>query len=135
MIESPSGKFEGKFDVDKVASYMGTPGMQDLAFLLPGDTYNLDAILGGDKKKDDDDELIASKDPDFIPGKKEEILFEDRDYLSTAEKLAKERDAKRIQESIDARAEEKNQDIRNKNQNLMHKNLLIKEQKKKIKMF
>jgi hypothetical protein len=34
------------------------------------------------------------------------------DELSTAEKLAKERDAKRIQESIDARAEEKNQDIR-----------------------
>ena len=96
------------FDVDRVASFMGTPGMQDLAF---GDTYNLSAMLGADQKKDDD-ELIASKDPDFIPGKKEEILFEDQDYLSTGEKLAKERDAKRIQESIDARAEEKNQDIR-----------------------
>ena len=96
------------FDIDRVASFMGTPGMQDLAF---GDTYNLSAMLGADQKKDDD-ELIASKDPDFIPGKKEEILFEDQDYLSTGEKLAKERDAKRIQESIDARAEEKNQDIR-----------------------
>ena len=96
------------FDVDRVASFMGTPGMQDLAF---GDTYNLSAMLGADQKKDDD-ELIASKNPDFIPGKKEEILFEDQDYLSTGEKLAKERDAKRIQESIDARAEEKNQDIR-----------------------
>ena len=96
------------FDVDRVASFMGTPGMQDLAF---GDTYNLSAMLGADQKKDDD-ELIASKDPDFIPEKKEEILFEDQDYLSTGEKLAKERDAKRIQESIDARAEEKNQDIR-----------------------
>ena len=96
------------FDVDRVASFMGTPGMQDLAF---EDTYNLSAMLGADQKKDDD-ELIASKNPDFIPGKKEEILFEDQDYLSTGEKLAKERDAKRIQESIDARAEEKNQDIR-----------------------
>ena len=96
------------FDIDRVASFMGTPGMQDLAF---GDTYNLSAMLGADQKKDDN-ELIASKDPDFIPGKKEEILFEDQDYLSTGEKLAKERDAKRIQESIDARAEEKNQDIR-----------------------
>ena len=96
------------FDIDRVASFMGTPGMQDLAF---GDTYNLSAMLGADQKKDDD-ELIASKNPDFIPGKKEEILFEDQDYLSTGEKLAKERDAKRIQESIDARAEEKNQDIR-----------------------
>jgi len=96
------------FDIDRVASFMGTPGMQDLAF---GDTYNLSAMLGADQKKDDN-ELIASKDPDFIPEKKEEILFEDQDYLSTGEKLAKERDAKRIQESIDARAEEKNQDIR-----------------------
>ena len=97
------------FDVDRVASFMGTPGMQDLAF---GDTYNLSAMLGADKKKDDN-ELIASKDPDFIPeAKTEEVLFEDQDYLSTGEKLAKERDAKRIQESIDARAEEKNQDIR-----------------------
>ena len=96
------------FDIDRVASFMGTPGMQDLAF---GDTYNLSAILGADQKKDDN-ELIASKDPDFIPEKKEEILFEDQDYLSTGEKLAKERDAKRIQESTDARAEEKNQDIR-----------------------
>ena len=96
------------FDVDRVASFMGTPGMQDLAF---EDTYNLSAMLGANQKKDDD-KLIASKDPDFIPEKKEEILFEDQDYLSTGEKLAKERDAKRIQESIDARAEEKNQDIR-----------------------
>jgi hypothetical protein len=97
------------FDVDRVASFMGTPGMQDLAF---GDTYNLSAMLGADQKKDDN-ELIASKDPDFIPETKtEEVLFEDQDYLSTGEKLAKERDAKRIQESIDARAEEKNQDIR-----------------------
>ena len=96
------------FDIDRVASFMGTPGMQDLAF---GDTYNLSAMLGANQKKDDD-KLIASKDPDFIPEKKEEILFEDQDYLSTGEKLAKERDAKRIQESIDARAEEKNQDIR-----------------------
>jgi len=96
------------FDIDRVASFMGTPGMQDLAF---GDTYNLSAMLGADQKKDDN-ELIASKDPDFIPEKKEEILFEDQDYLSTGEKLAKERDAKRIQESTDARAEEKNQDIR-----------------------
>ena len=97
------------FDIDRVASFMGTPGMQDLAF---GDTYNLSAMLGADQKKDDN-ELIASKDPNFIPEKKtEDILFEDQDYLSTGEKLAKERDAKRIQESIDARAEEKNQDIR-----------------------
>ena len=103
-----SGTVYKGLDVDRVASFMGTPGMQDLAF---GDTYNLSASLGADQKKDDD-ELIASKDPDFIPGKKEEILFEDQDYLSTGEKLAKERDAKRIQESTDARAEEKNQDIR-----------------------
>ena len=103
-----SGTVYKGLDVDRVASFMGTPGMQDLAF---GDNYNLSASLGADQKKDDD-ELIASKDPDFIPGKKEEILFEDQDYLSTGEKLAKERDAKRIQESIDARAEEKNQDIR-----------------------
>ena len=96
------------FDIDRVASFMGTPGMQDLAF---GDTYNLSASLGANQKKDDN-ELIASTDPDFIPEKKEEILFEDQDYLSTGEKLAKERDAKRIQESTDARAEEKNQDIR-----------------------
>ena len=91
MIGSPSGKFEGFFDVDRVASFRGTPGMQDLAFLLPGDAYNLSASLGSNEKKDDN-ELIASKDPDFIPGKKEEILFEDQDYLSTGEKLAKERE-------------------------------------------
>jgi hypothetical protein len=91
MIGSPSGKFEGFFDVDRVASFRGTPGMQDLAFLLPGDAYNLSASLGSNEKKDDN-ELIASKDPNFIPEKKEEILFEDQDYLSTGEKLAKERE-------------------------------------------
>ena len=90
------------FDIDRVASFMGTPGMQDLAF---GDTYNLSAMLGADQKKDDD-ELIASKDPDFIPGKKEEILFEDQDYLSTGEKLAKEREQ---QEKI-LKDEERRQD-------------------------
>ena len=39
---------EQVIDVDNVFRTMGTPGMQDLAF---GDTYNLDAILGGNKKK------------------------------------------------------------------------------------
>jgi hypothetical protein len=59
------------FDVDRVASFMGTPGMQDLAF---GDTYNLSAMLGADQKKDDN-ELIASKDPDFIPEKKKKLCL------------------------------------------------------------
>jgi hypothetical protein len=76
MIGSPSGKFEGKFDVDRVASFRGTPGMQDLAFLLPGEAYNLSTSLGGDKKKDDN-ELIVSKDPNFIPNKNENITVDD----------------------------------------------------------
>ena len=87
------------FDIDRVASFRETQVMQDLAI---GDTYNLSASLGANQKKDDN-ELIASTDHDFIPEKKEEILFEEQEYLYTAEKLAKERDAKRIQEKTEAR--------------------------------
>ena len=115
------------FDIDRVASFMGTPGMQDLAF---GDTYNLSAMLGADQKKDDD-ELIASKDPDFIPGKKEEILFEDRDYLSTAEKLAKEREQRdKILKDQERMQDEQISDLIKKDKQKEKQYLTVDEQRK-----
>ena len=61
--------------IDRISSFSGTPGLQDLAFADSG-IYNLSASLDANKNKDDN-ELIASKNPNFIPNKNENITVDD----------------------------------------------------------
>jgi hypothetical protein len=83
MRINPKSKFkigEGTnirgFDVDRVASFLGTPGMQDLAF---ADNYNLSASLGNDK--DDENIKIASTDVENLKiGKKDDDIDYDQSF-------------------------------------------------------
>ena len=83
MKINPKSKFkigEGTnirgFDVDRVASFLGTPGMQDLAF---ADNYNLSASLGNDKE--DENIKIASKDVENLKiGKKDDDIDYDQSF-------------------------------------------------------
>ena len=83
MRINPKSKFkigEGTnirgFDVDRVASFLGTPGMQDLAF---ADNYNLSASLG--KDKDDENIKIASTNvEDLKIGKKDDDIDYDQSF-------------------------------------------------------
>ena len=64
-------------DIDRIASFMATPGMQDLAF---GDTYNLSASLGGNEK-DDENIKIASTDIENLKiGKKDDEIDYDQSF-------------------------------------------------------
>ena len=64
-------------DVDRIASFMATPGMQDLAF---ADNYNLSASLGGDENKDENIR-IASKDVENLKiGKKDNEIDYDQSF-------------------------------------------------------
>ena len=64
------------FDVDRVASFLGTPGMQDLAF---ADNYNLSASLGNNK--DDENIKIASTDVENLKiGKKDDDIDYDQSF-------------------------------------------------------
>ena len=64
------------FDVDRVASFLETPGMQDLAF---ADNYNLSASLGNDK--DDENIKIASTNvEDLKIGKKNDEIDYDQSF-------------------------------------------------------
>ena len=64
-------------DVDRIASFMATPGMQDLAF---ADNYNLSASLGGDENKDENIR-IASKDVENLKiGKKDDEIDYDQSF-------------------------------------------------------
>ena len=64
-------------DIDRIASFMATPNMQDLAF---GDTYNLSASLGGDEK-DDENIKIASTDIENLKiGKKDDDIDFDKSF-------------------------------------------------------
>ena len=83
MRINPKSKFkigEGTnirgFDVDRVASFLGTPGMQDLAF---ADNYNLSASLGNDKEKENI--KIASTDVENLKiGKKDDDIDYDKSF-------------------------------------------------------
>jgi len=83
MRINPKSKFkigEGTnirgFDVDRVASFLGTPGMQDLAF---ADNYNLSASLGNDKEKENI--KIASTDVENLKiGKKDDDIDYDQSF-------------------------------------------------------
>ena len=83
MRINPKSKFkigEGTnirgFDVDRVASFLETPGMQDLAF---ADNYNLSASLGNDKE--DENIKIASKDVENLKiGKKDDDIDYDQSF-------------------------------------------------------
>ena len=64
-------------DIDRIASFMATPGMQDLAF---GNTYDLSASLGGDEK-DDENIKIASTDIENLKiGKKDDDIDFDKSF-------------------------------------------------------
>ena len=64
-------------DIDRIASFMATPNMQDLAF---GDTYNLSASLGGNDK-DDENIKIASTDIENLKiGKKDDDIDFDKSF-------------------------------------------------------
>ena len=64
-------------DIDRIASFMATPNMQDLAF---GDTYNLSASLGGNEK-DDENIKIASTDIENLKiGKKDDDIDFDKSF-------------------------------------------------------
>ena len=68
--------------IDRIASFQGNAGMQDMAFLLPGDSYSLSQTLDNISETEDDNTKIASiseKLPDGTEVKKEEIDIQD-DY-------------------------------------------------------
>jgi len=83
MRINPKSKFkigEGTnirgFDVDRVASFLGTPGMQDLAF---ADNYNLSASLGNDKE-DENIKIASTNVEDLKIGKKDDEIDYDQSF-------------------------------------------------------
>ena len=84
MRINPKSKFkigEGTnirgFDVDRVASFLGTPGMQDLAF---ADNYNLSASLGGNEKDDENIRIASTNVEDLKIGKKDDDIDYDQSF-------------------------------------------------------
>ena len=84
MRINPKSKFkigEGTnirgFDVDRVASFLGTPGMQDLAF---ADNYNLSASLGGNEKDDENIRIASTNVEDLKIGKKDDEIDYDQSF-------------------------------------------------------
>jgi len=82
MRINPKSKFkigEGTnirgFDVDRVASFLGTPGMQDLAF---ADNYNLSASLGGNEKDDENIRIASTNVENLKIGKKDDEIDYDK---------------------------------------------------------
>jgi hypothetical protein len=77
--------------IDRIASFQGTPGAQDMAFLLPGDSYDLSQTLENISETEDDNTKIASISenlPDGTKVKKEEIDIQD-DYTFIPEETKK----------------------------------------------
>ena len=64
------------FDVDRVASFLGTPGIQDLAF---ADNYNLSASLGNDKE-DENIKIASTNVEDLKIGKKDDEIDYDQSF-------------------------------------------------------
>ena len=84
MRINPKSKFkigEGTnirgFDVDRVASFLGTPGMQDLAF---ADNYNLSASLGGNEKEDENIRIASTDVENLKIGKKDDDIDYDQSF-------------------------------------------------------